>query len=358
MKKLLVLMVAFLIMFSFTVSIAETRIDPSAKRGIVPQGRNAAGTFDNNPVIAGESMTTGLPGDGTYVPFLVNIDNVAGAWPQWGIGQADIIYEMPIHGLSLTRLMALFTHDHPAGVGPLRSGRVMHAEMREEWDAAWAFAGVQNAEGSSVYATLRKLGARDKEVDLLFDVNTGKWGSMTTNLKHHEAPHNHSFHLAEAAAMVAEYDFPKRPFLFTDEIPAAGHPAASIRMLYGGGDEGSYTNSGYTYDAETNLYTRYRKNKPYEDMDNPGVALTFSNVIVQWTDLKFNGGASLPLLKEVGEGNADIFTGGKHIAGYWVRESVTSRTIFFDADGNEIRLQRGKTWINITTDRSTTVVYE
>ena len=43
------------------------------------------------------------------------------------------------------------------------------------------------------------------------------------------------------------------------------------------------------------------------------VPLTFSNVIVQWTDLKFNGAADAPLLTGVGEGNADIFTGGRYI---------------------------------------------
>lgn len=358
MKRSLALLLILALLLSFISAQAATTVDPTVSRNITPNGRNAAGTFDNNPAIPGESMTTGLPSDGTYIPVLVNIDNVLGAWPQWGLGQADIIYEMPIHGLTLTRLMALYTHDHPAGVGPLRSGRVMHAEMRQEWDAAWAFAGVQNAEGSSVYVALRKFNARNKPIDLIYDVNTGKWGSFTTNLKHHKAPHNHSFHLAEAAAIVADYDFPKRPFLFTDVLPSVGEPAVSTRLLYGGGDEGNYTNSSYTYDSATNLYTRSRQNKPFEDLDNPGVALTFSNVIVQWTELTFNGAADAPLLKEVGEGNADIFTGGRHIAGYWVREAVDSRTIFFDQDGNEIRLQRGKTWINITTDRSTTVKYE
>ena len=39
--------------------------------------------------------------------------------------------------------------------------------------------------------------------------------------------------------------------------------------------------------------------------------------------------------------------GGKHIAGYWKRENMESRTVFYDADGNEIQLQRGKTLISV-----------
>ncbi len=352
MKKAISLLL-ILALFLPLLAFGQTVIQPSENRNIILNK-----VPENNPVIDGESMTTGLPHVGEYIPVLVNIDNVQGAWPQWGIQEADIIYEMPIHGLALTRLMALFTQDHPDGVGPLRSGRVMHAEMREEWDAGWAFAGIQNKEGSNVNTALRAFGAKDKDVDLIFNVNTNKWSSYSTNMKHHKAPHNHSFHLKKAAATISAYDFNKRPFLFTDEKPANGDNATSIRLLYGGGNEKSYTNSSYTYDNAANLYARYRNGKPYEDLNNPGVALTFSNIIVQWTDLTFNGAANAPLLKEVGQGNADIFTGGKYIAGYWVRDAVDSRTIYFDGNGIEIKLQRGKTWINITTDRSTKVVYE
>lgn len=356
-KKLAAGVLALILILLAGAAVAETLVMPLENRGIVPQGRNASGNFDNNPAIPGQSGTTGLPFEGPYVPFLVNIDNVTGAWPQWGIADADIIYEMPIHGLALTRLVALFADKHPEQVGPVRSGRVMHAELREEWDAAWVFAGVQNKEGSSVSVALRKFGARDKPVNLIFDFTTNKWVKHTHNVKTHHAPHNHSVHLAELVPYSSDFEFPVRPFLFTDELPSAGVPATSISLAYGS-EQKSYTNSSYRYDPQTNLYSRFRNGELYEDANNPGQALTFSNVIVQWTELRFNDAANAPLLKEVGEGNADIFTGGKYIAGYWLRESVTGRTIFFDAQGNEIQLQRGKTWINITADRSTKVRYE
>ena len=93
------------------------------------------------------------------MPILVNIDNVRGAWPQWGIKDADIIYEMPIHGLSLTRLMGLFAYVHPEEVGPTRSGRVMHAEMREEWDGPGFMLGCKRR-SSDVNQVLRKLEVR------------------------------------------------------------------------------------------------------------------------------------------------------------------------------------------------------
>ena len=351
MKKIfLILLILSLLVPS--IALGQTVVDAGSKRGITPEKGLA-----NNPAIPGENMITGLPTDAPYIPVLVNIDNVSGAWPQWGIKEADLIYEMPIHGLALTRLMALFGYSHPTYAGPVRSGRVMHAEMREEWDAAWVYAGVQSKEGSSVNVALKKMGTRNKEVDLLYDGTAGRDSSYFMSMKGYSNPHNHSVKLSMVRDAVQDYAFPARPFLFTDELPTTGDAATKISLKYGTSGN-SYTNSSYTYDPATNLYSRYRNNKPYVDKDQPDVALTFSNVIVQWTVLKFNGAANAPLLTEVGEGNADIFMGGRHISGYWVRESATSRTVFYDQDGKEIRLQRGKTFINITADRSTAVTYE
>lgn len=351
MKRFLVLMLVLALALP-GLALGQTVIDPTQQRGIEPQ-RN----LPNNPAIPGESMVTGLKTDAKYVPVLVNIDNVQGAWPQWGIAEADIIYELPIHGLSLTRLMALFAYSHPDAAGPVRSGRVLHAHMREEWDAAWVYIGTQTAKGSNVNTELRNLKARDKVVNLLFDGVGNRISKHFKLMPGYGGPHNHSVHVNEIKALTEAYPFPERPYLFTDELPAAGVPATRISLEYGSSSS-TFTNSRFEYDAQTNLYSRYRNNTPYADKNQPDVPLTFSNFIVQWTELKFNGAASRPLLTEVGEGNADIFTGGRYIAGYWVRESMTSRTVFYDQDGNEIKLQRGKTFINVTTDRSTKVSYE
>lgn len=353
MRKWTALLLAVLLVSVMASASAATVIDASANRAITPKGDPTI----NNPRIPGESMTTGLPFDGEYVPLLVNIDNVLGAWPQWGIGDADIIYEMPIHGLTLTRLVALFADKHPENVGPVRSGRVLHAELREEWDAGWTFAGIQNKDGTNVNDALREFGARKKTHDLIYDLNGNKYSKYYHNVKDHKPPHHHSVHAAELIQNALGYDFPERPFLFTDELPITGDIATQITLVYGGNTK-NYTNSAFDYDVASNRYARTRQGQPYVDQNNPGQPLTFSNVIVQWTDLGFNGAANAPELREVGTGNADIFMGGRHIAGIWVRSSTTDRTVFYDENGNEIRLQRGKTWINVTTQRSTEVTYQ
>jgi hypothetical protein len=69
-------------------------------------------------------------------------------------------------------------------------------------------------------------------------------------------------------------------------------------------------------------------------------------VIIQRVPYEYvNNNKTMPKMLAVGEGNADIFIGGRYIPGYWVRESVESPTVFFDDQGNEIQLTRGKTFI-------------
>ena len=48
---------------------------------------------------------------------------------------------------------------------------------------------------------------------------------------------------------------------------------------------------------------------------------------------------------------------GKHISGYWYRRGRIARLVLLDKNGEEIRLQRGKTFM-VVGDQYTVVSYE
>jgi Protein of unknown function (DUF3048) N-terminal domain len=84
------------------------------------------------PVLSGIDPLTGLPPKSpsaeTRPALAVKIDNVLGAWPQAGLNQADIVYDLPVEG-GLTRLLAIF-HSQDVGVfGPIRSARPVDADI-------------------------------------------------------------------------------------------------------------------------------------------------------------------------------------------------------------------------------------
>jgi len=55
-------------------------------------------------------------------------------------------------------------------------------------------------------------------------------------------------------------------------------------------------------------------------------------------------------LRTIGEGNAIVFQDGRAIETTWKKPSRTQRLRFHDANGNEIAMNAGKTWIEVVDD--------
>ena len=87
---------------------------------------------------------TGLP-DPTAVSMrrsalTVKIDNTPMAHPQFGINEADVVYEEIVEG-GITRLAAIFDSHLPSVVGPVRSVRRTDREIVFPIGGIFAFSG-------------------------------------------------------------------------------------------------------------------------------------------------------------------------------------------------------------------------
>lgn len=369
MKKMISMLLAVALLLSVVpAAMAETVIDFKANRGIKLQkvGLNeAAEGISPTTGLALEGYDipegfAGLAATGRYLPMLVQIDNYDGGtdyMAPWGASYADILYETPLHKDGYTRISMLFSDLIPDSVGPVRSARVGHCWLREEWDAGFLFYGGQEAEGSNIRDVFRQTRASSKGV--LFDGTAGEtkpWMPYYSSRAGLASPHDKDGNVAAMSALVpADHAAPNHTFLFTDELPE-GDVAEMINIVWGS----DLYNSYFEYDADSNQYFRYMDQKktlvPYVDRDTQE-QLAFANVIVQHTKVTYNGSAAAPVTEHIGEGNADFFMGGVHIAGYWKRDDAASRTVFYGPDGNEIELQRGKTFVSIIPS-ATTVSYE
>lgn len=369
MKKALRMLLALaLVLCLVPTALADTTIDGYAKRKIKLK------KVSDNEVIEGISPTTGLTlADmeqpegftglaitGRYLPMLVQIDNYDGGvgdYAPWGATYADIFYETPLHKSGFTRLSFLYSDLIPDSAGPVRSARVGHAELREEWDAGFLFYGMQKYAKANVDDVFKKNKTSKKGVLFSGMVSAGKpWKQYYTRRSGVKGPHNVDANVAAMSELVpVEHVAPNHAFKFTDELPTTGEVAEEITLDWGA----VKYNSRFTYDADSNLYYRYMLMKgdeevAYEDRDTQE-HLAFSNLIVQHTKVKWVR-SDAPLTTHIGEGNADIFVGGRYIAGYWKRDG-NNRTVFYDDQGQEIELQRGKTFISIVPEK-TTVSYK
>lgn len=380
-------------LFGCVSALAETTIKSTENRKIKI---HTAGT---NAVEEGVSPTTGLyldsyevpagfaglAANGQYTPILVQIDNSDGGvtysdskfetdCAPWGLTYADIIYETPLYEQGMTRLSALFVDTIPDAVGPVRSSRVGHAWLREEWGAGFVFWGKQKYAATNVENIFKATGASKLKYVLFDGTNGGSkpWLEYMQRRSGIAAPHNAEANIAALTDLLPDgYNYPDHAFLFTDDLPE-GDTAETINVHW-------YTHydSQLVYDYDSNAYYRYISYPddvliPYEARDTQQ-QLSFANVIVQWTDVEWSrtdapiakylpynevkDGLNKYKYKNGGEGNADIFMGGVHIAGYWVHDKLNTRTVFYGADGNEVALQRGKTLI-ITLPLEKTVSYE
>ena len=344
-----------------------TVLQEAADRGITP----AEGALDVNPVTEGVSPTTGMlvAASARYMPMLVQISNPEGSEKingkivkaggigeraPWGGQYADIVYEGILYRSGQTRITFLFNdsfaENQPMSVGPVRSARIGHVLLREEWQGGIVYAGGPRREENNIAEMFAQLGASEKGVT--FNLLDGKYQEVKNRVQGVKSPDNLNVNLVGIRELVPATTVAEpHPFLFAEASPYVdGYEVAySVNLDWG---HKSYISHFY-YDEANNLYLRYSGNAPYmtfAEAEDRSVEneeqMSFSNVIIQRVSYEYtNNSKIMPVMQSVGKGNADIFIGGRYIPGYWVRESTESPTVFLDDQGNEIQLTPGKTFI-------------
>lgn len=380
MKRFVSMLLVLVTLCSAAAASAETIIQADENRNIDMQ------EVSTNDMINGVSPITGRPladvdqiegfagqaVTGRYMPMLVQIDNTDGGVNNrapWGVSYADIVYETPLYSAGNTRLTFLFSDQIPDSAGPVRSARLSHVWLREEYDAGFLYYGQQEYEETNAKKAISELGVSKKGLAFSGLVSEGKpWKKYYTRRAGITSPHDVDANVSAMYDLI-DPDFVPRnhTFLFTDD-PAQGEEVQEIRINTG---HKSYS-SALKYDAASNLYYRYMgvddALTPYTDKDS-GEHIGFTNVIIQFTKVDWYG-SDAPVAYVVGQkyfdgkgsydvsGNADFFMNGVHMKGVWQREDMESRTVFYTEDGQELELQRGKTLIIVADKDKWTVSYQ
>lgn len=320
---------------------------------------------DANPATDGINPYTGLSSSNkAYTPVVMVLDNAEEAYPHWGVSQADIIFQIPNAGSGVTKLLALFGESYPDQAGPVRSGRASMLPVALSFDAAFAFAGPPAGVGGSTNVDLIELLNRwglsktHRAYNLL---NSTDFDERRHDLDSNSASHNLSCHVNAIHENLVEkgVSFAISSFLFADEPRTDGETAVNIRVLHRGESSDSGSNSAsravFNYDSTTGQYSRTNSSGLYTDRDT-GENVTFANVIV--LRIQFGWERGNVFLKDhlVGSGSAEIFQNGRYVRGAWVRTDINGRLILTDADGSELKLQRGRSFIIVTND-VTDVIY-
>lgn len=336
------------------LTVIEPNMDLALSKEIIEGIQKA------NPEEEGICPLTGLPmADEPYTPVAVVLDDSPEVFPHWGVADADWIVQVPLRKEGATRFVAVYGGAYPEQVGGVRSARMTTLPIATLFTAA-AASGAWPPNWHESVDVEYWLNELDYNKPIRYYNLLGtKYRERVDFL---EAPWNLSAHVQEMHQSLAKrtITFDKRFFVFADEPTVSGDDASFVRVQFFGSketkEESGNSACTFTY-TEGEGYTRDSKTGLYADRDT-GDVLAFANVIMLRSPLGWEE-IDYPFYKDnlKGCGQVDIFQNGRHITGAWYRKNRLSRLVLLDEAGQEIPLQRGKTFM-VVGDEYTVVSYE
>ncbi len=282
---------------------------------------------------------TGLPDPSELTrhrsALTIKIDNTPAAHPQFGLQEADVVYEEVVEG-QITRLAAIFNSHLPTEVGPVRSVRRTDRQIVFPIGGLFAFSGGAQYAVSSIETA---------PVKLLQESDAG--GAMFRDLSR-PPPHNL---LANAALLMKFNGVPKPPpALFT--YRSASTPATGARVNAFYVDFASGYETAYTWDQKTFSWDRSIFGAP--DITATGQRVSPANVIVM--NVLYRGGVGVEgaYAQLTGSGPVEVFSAGRVQRGTWTRNNIAKPTIYKNTAGQVIALTPGQTWVELadTSERA------
>ncbi len=276
---------------------------------------------------------TGLADPGgaalTRPALTVKIENTPEALPQWGINQADVVYEEIVNG-GITRLAAVFNSQAPAKIGPVRSVRPTDTQV------VWPLGGIFAFSGGAQYALDSIATAPVKLVD-----ESSAGTAMFRDLSR-QAPHN-LYGVGPALFKFGGTPTPP-PKLFTyrtstDKV--IGTNVAHFVVPFP-----SISAVTWTWDAATASWDRTLFGAP--DVTGTGVRESPKNVIVMWVNYVNGIGTMSSYANLQGSGPASFFIDGKQVQGTWSRGSSPGDVLTYATKaGKVVKFTPGQTWVEL-----------
>ena len=284
-------------------------------------------------------------------PIAIMINNIENAIPQSGIGQADVLYEFVVEG-GITRMLAIFNdYDNLEKVGSIRSCRPYYVTTAMEFDAIYMHYG-QSPQGQ-------------EELDRTgIDHISGLGGEGSVSFyrsSDREAPHNV---YTNSDMIKAGLDYLgcstthnkgyKSKFEFNEEDTVPEGESVNKLTL----NMSVYTQPWFEYDSKNKVYNRFQYGDKQID-DLTGKQLTFKNIIIQFAHYTSIDDHDRQMIDLVGTGDGYYVSDGKIVPITWTKSTDDSVTKYSTADGKELQLNPGKTYVTVfESDNKAGVVWE
>ncbi len=257
--------------------------------------------------------------------------------PLAGIGQADIVFEMPVTPGGVTRMMAVFHCQTPTLIGSIRSARKDFISLAASLGAVYAHWGGEKDALASLNA------------GIIDNIDALKYEGTTFYRKGKlKPPHNGFSDLNKLIDRAQQLHYSLESTM-TDYPRTTVMPARSISNIADTASIGYVAPYDvlWRYDAQVQSYVRVRNGQPEMDATT-NQPVTAATVAVMQT-------IAHPLnefyqdVEVVGQGPATIYQQGVSTSAVWKKSTATSRLEFVDQTGKTIEFAPGVIWIEIVT---------
>lgn len=365
MKKRKVMLVAFALLLAVSVGVAgcgkkkadaeETKKE-EVKTTEGPEEEetetvSGAAVEQEETVPADQNLLTGI-GDLSQEaigkrPVAVMVNNVQKAMPQYGVGQADIIFEIPVEG-DATRFMALYgDYTKVPKICPIRSCRYYFPALSQGFDAFYVNWGIDDTMADYLAALGMDQIEGITNTGGLFGRDQEKLdqGYALEHTGYFDGTKLVSYIGSQGLRTDLKEDKKGTAFRFNgmeEQLRPEGKDCTSVQINFGA------QSSAFTYDQEKKVYLKQINGQPQVD-GKTGEQLSFTNVFVLETDISVRDDIGH---KEIDwDGAADsvgyyVSNGGVQKI-HWAKETNNENSYlrFYDEAGQELSINRGKSYI-------------
>lgn len=275
-------------------------------------------------------------------PVAISISNAAYSLPQYGIGNADILIEVPLADGS-TRLTLLTTnYRNMTTIGAVASTRSYLMEICNAFHAIQCFNGTDGTVSAEELGSYTVLDNESQNLAGMYyydDTRFNKDDLMTNGI------------LIDAGIRKAGYadrdESNYLPFVFAKDGSEA--PSGATRTTKASIRYSDDLNVTYTYDATTRKYVRSEYGEQQIDAATD-TAVSFDNLFILCASsvtYETESKKSLDLVMEDG-GSGYYISRGTTVNFTWQR-AEDGTLDFYDIDGNQLVVNRGTSYIGFVT---------
>lgn len=284
-------------------------------------------------------------------PLAIKIQNATICRPQYGLPEADIVYEH-LSEAGITRFTGIYLCQEVEKIGSIRSARFIDLEIPAMYKSLMAFSGTS----AGLYPKFLSADFYDRQFCYGWGLHPEGF-YRDTELRKQGIPVEHTlfadpikiWEIAEELGINERQEL--RGMDFTYEVPEGGEPALHIHIPY----PNKYMIVDYRYDEEIGAYRRWDAGEPHIDALS-GEQITVTNVIVAYanhvdTDIyedeprRNHPSVQIQLW---GVGPVVVFRDGQAFEGLWARPKREDMVVFRDPTGQiPIPLKPGNIWVQL-----------